>query len=517
MNQTNPALLPQRSASRVFRNKRPPGDRVGSRGRVIRNPTVAAPQVKGLRERRHRLVGFFFLIDLVLACWAVFAGLQLRAWQRFMTGIDPVLAPVTLDSPILIWSVGGGIGFVWLMLLFGGYEVANLHRMQAWFMNLLRALLLWSFGVWALIGLFQTGEFSPRIGVVYCVGSLATVFVLSRLIAFALLLHPERKHLADARVIIVGWNGNAEKLRAAIRRDPGQLQEIVGCVPMPDGKFEEAPPPDVSVLGDYEQLPDIVRACRADGIILSGVDCASQEIEQLVAFCQREFLTFRLVPRYFPALLTGLQLECVKGVPLLGVGELPCDRLPNRMIKRTLDVIGGVVGLVLSFPIIVIFGALVYRESPGPIIYRQRRTSRGGRNFTLYKIRSMRCDAEKESGAVWCSRDDPRRLKIGAFMRRYNIDELPQFWNVLKGDMSLVGPRPERPELIERFKDEIPNYNVRHEVRAGLTGWAQIQGLRGDTDLGERIQADLYYLENWSVVMDLYCLVATFFNNRNAQ
>jgi lipopolysaccharide/colanic/teichoic acid biosynthesis glycosyltransferase len=128
----------------------------------------------------------------------------------------------------------------------------------------------------------------------------------------------------------------------------------------------------------------------------------------------------------------------------------------------------------------------------------------------------MRINAESASGAVWCTKDDPRRLKIGTFMRKYNVDELPQFWNVLKGDMSLVGPRPERPELIERFKDEIPNYNARHEVRSGLTGWAQIHGLRGDTDLSKRIEADLYYLENWSVMMDLYCILATFFKVKNA-
>jgi len=128
----------------------------------------------------------------------------------------------------------------------------------------------------------------------------------------------------------------------------------------------------------------------------------------------------------------------------------------------------------------------------------------------------MRLNAEGASGAVWCKEADPRRLKIGTFMRKTNIDELPQFWNVLKGDMSLVGPRPERPELIARFKNEIPNYNARHEARAGLTGWAQINGLRGDTDLGKRIEADLYYLENWSVPLDIYCIFATFFKRKNA-
>lgn len=125
-------------------------------------------------------------------------------------------------------------------------------------------------------------------------------------------------------------------------------------------------------------------------------------------------------------------------------------------------------------------------------------------------------NAEAASGAVWAKRDDPRRLKIGVFMRKYNLDEVPQFWNVVKGDMSLVGPRPERPELIAQFKEHIPNYNARHEVRAGITGWAQVNGLRGDTDLRKRVEADLYYLENWSVLLDCQCILATFLSNKNS-
>jgi lipopolysaccharide/colanic/teichoic acid biosynthesis glycosyltransferase len=206
----------------------------------------------------------------------------------------------------------------------------------------------------------------------------------------------------------------------------------------------------------------------------------------------------------------------VSGVPLLGVNQLPLDRTFNRVLKRSVDVLGAVVGLGLCTLILPWFCAMVYLESPGPVIYRQRRISRSGRTFKIYKVRSMHLDAEQTTGAVWCKREDPRRLRIGTFMRRWNIDELPQFLNVLKGEMSLVGPRPERPELIEKFKDKIPNYNARLESRAGLTGWAQIHGLRGDTDLRKRVEADLYYLENWSLGLDLYCLAATLFKSKNA-
>jgi lipopolysaccharide/colanic/teichoic acid biosynthesis glycosyltransferase len=174
------------------------------------------------------------------------------------------------------------------------------------------------------------------------------------------------------------------------------------------------------------------------------------------------------------------------------------------------------VGILLSAPIIMVFAILVKRESHGPVFYKQVRVGRGGRTFRIIKIRSMRTDAEVETGAQWASENDGRRLHIGAFMRKWNIDELPQFWNVLKGEMSLVGPRPERPEFTKEFKYSVDYYNVRHTVRPGLTGWAAVNGWRGDTDLKERIRYDLDYIERWSVLFDFYIMLLTFLRNKNA-
>ena len=159
---------------------------------------------------------------------------------------------------------------------------------------------------------------------------------------------------------------------------------------------------------------------------------------------------------------------------------------------------------------------LIRREGPGPIFFKQIRTGRNGENFPIYKMRSMKVDAERGTGAQWAVENDPRRLKIGATMREWNLDEIPQFWNVLIGDMSLVGPRPERPELIKQFERDIPHYNPRHEVRPGITGWAQVNGLRGNTSLVDRIQYDLYYIENWSLWLDIQIMFLTFFRRKNA-
>jgi exopolysaccharide biosynthesis polyprenyl glycosylphosphotransferase len=241
-----------------------------------------------------------------------------------------------------------------------------------------------------------------------------------------------------------------------------------------------------------------------------------EEMLLLAETCGKEFVDFKLVPSCFQVLVSGLQLESIHGMPVLGIGKLPLHHAFNNAAKRCVDIIGGLVGLVVFAPVMGIFAAAVYLESRGSVLYRQRRIGLNGRPFDILKIRSMKPDAEAGNRPGWTVKDDPRCLKVGAFMRKWNIDELPQFWNVLKGDMSLVGPRPERPELIEGFKEEIQHYNVRHNVKPGVTGWAQVHGLRGDTSLLERIKFDLDYIENWTFFLDFQIMVMTFFKRKGA-
>ena len=260
----------------------------------------------------------------------------------------------------------------------------------------------------------------------------------------------------------------------------------------------------------------MLRAKCIDIVMLAERNASMTEIDDLATICEKEMVQLKVIPSYFQILVTGLSLQTISGVPILGISQLPLDRPVNHIIKRTVDIVGSIVGLILSVPIIAVFGTFVYLESPGPIFYRQTRMGRKGVTFEIIKIRSMKLDAENGGKAGWTVKDDPRRLKIGAFIRKWNIDELPQFWNVLKGEMSLVGPRPERPELIMNFKEEIEHYNARHASKPGVTGWAAINGLRGDTDLSERIRCDLYYLENWSLWMDFQIMFLTFFRRANA-
>jgi exopolysaccharide biosynthesis polyprenyl glycosylphosphotransferase len=271
----------------------------------------------------------------------------------------------------------------------------------------------------------------------------------------------------------------------------------------------------VPCLGTLEDLENVLAQHPSDMVILADLSGPREQSVQIANLCEREMIGFKIIPSCFRIFQSGLQLETVAGTPVVGVSSLPLDNSFNVVLKRMVDIVGAIVGLLLSAPIMLLFGMLVYLESRGPIFYRQRRTGANGQPFYIIKIRSMRLDAEK-NGAQWCKEDDPRRLRVGEFMRKWNIDEVPQFWNVLKGEMSLVGPRPERPELISGFKYQIPHYNARHHAKPGMTGWAQVNGLRGDTSLTDRIKADLWYLENWNLLLDFQVMLMTFMKRQNA-
>jgi exopolysaccharide biosynthesis polyprenyl glycosylphosphotransferase len=353
----------------------------------------------------------------------------------------------------------------------------------------------------------------------YCfvVGFIYSGIFLSawRLAFRQILIRSSWQSVLRERVLVVGWSRESDLLASKIFRDAGHHYEVIGCTPSAHGRLWVNPPRQVSILGDYNSLAEIIHNRKPSIVIMADLDPVVGEIIALSDLCEREHVQFKVIPSYFQIFTSGLQLEHVSGVPVLGIGLLPLDRVFNRIIKRAFDVVGSIAGLILSFPLILVFGYMVWRESPGPIFYSQIRSGKGGKNFRIYKLRSMKLDAET-NGVQWTKQNDPRRLKIGEKMRKWNIDELPQFWNVLVGDMSLVGPRPERPEHILRFKEQISHYNARHFGPPGLTGFAQINGMRGDTDLKERIRYDLYYLENWSLFLDIYIMIRTFFTSSGA-
>lgn len=266
---------------------------------------------------------------------------------------------------------------------------------------------------------------------------------------------------------------------------------------------------DAPHLGTYEQLADILRHSYVDEVVVA-LDAEEQgELEEILLTCESSGIKVALLPPYFQLLSSSPRISSEGDMLLIGINRVALDNMGFAFVKRAFDVIGSLILIVLTSPIMAAAAIGTKLSSPGPVLFKQKRVGRGRRVFSMYKFRSMRVNDAQDS--AWTVSGDPRRTKFGAFMRRYSIDELPQLFNVLRGDMSLVGPRPEIPEHVEHFRCNVPLYMVRHQVRPGMTGWAQINGLRGDTSIEARVEYDLFYIENWSLLFDLRILLSTPF------
>ena len=317
-----------------------------------------------------------------------------------------------------------------------------------------------------------------------------------------------KKGIGITPVLIVGTGPVAGILARRIKEHPqygfrleGFLTENAGEV----GQSIEGHP----VLGLVNELHNWAKSKGISEVMLARPDLKTNHLVDFLLDCEKELITVHVVPDLLEIMSTEISVNEVGGVPLFGLKESPMHGM-NLLIKRAFDIAFSVIILILISPILLIIAIVIKLDSKGPVIYAQERVGADGRQFIIYKFRSMRVDAEKD-GPVWAKSNDPRCTKIGALLRRHNLDELPQFFNVVRGDMSLVGPRPERPYYVEKFKNGIPRYMARHRVKSGITGWAQVNGLRGDSSIEERVKYDLFYIENWNLLFDIKILIMTLF------
>lgn len=466
------------------------------------------------RSRYHTLVAGAFSADLLV----VTAALLLAQWIRFETPVAGFGVPV--EDVFRARDYVGHIilGVALMMGMLANFRLYSRENLLS-YTNTLRIIFKASF-VWILLYLALTLmlKFDPPISRVFCALGLCMTLLLLPLwrgLLWRVISREEHSSSLRQRALVVGWSRDFSRAVEVFGTAPDRPFDIVGVIAPPGGEFQDKVPPYMPVMGSYESLETLLQLGVCQMVVVADDALKSGTLMHIATLCEKEMIEFKLVPTCFQVLLSGLHLESVGGIPVLGISRLPLHSTVNRYVKRFVDIIGGLVGLAISAPVIALFGVLIYRESPGPIFYRQRRLGANGRIFDMIKLRSMKLDAET-SGVGWTVKDDPRCLRVGAFMRRWNVDEIPQFWNVLRGDMSLVGPRPERPELIQQFKEEIPHYNARHNIKPGITGWAQVNGLRGDTDLSERVRFDLHYIENWNILLDFQIMFLTFVKREGA-
>lgn len=311
-----------------------------------------------------------------------------------------------------------------------------------------------------------------------------------------------KKGLNLKHVLIVGAGETASKYLDVIQHNKTYGYNYAGYISNDSDFYGKK-------LGDYSQLLDILYKYKFDEVVCALDIKDAEYIEKIVSDCEKSGTKISIIPFCYEYIPSKPYIDQIGTLPLINIRRIPLDNMGNAFMKRTLDILGSLSLILVTSPIMIITALIIKCTSKGPIIFKQERVGLNKSIFTMYKFRSMKVNSKETTG--WSTNNDPRKTKFGSFIRKFSIDELPQFFNVLKGDMSLVGPRPELPHFVDEFKDEVPLYMVKHQVKPGITGLAQINGFRGDTSIKKRIEFDIHYIESWSILMDFEILFKTAF------
>jgi Undecaprenyl-phosphate glucose phosphotransferase len=438
------------------------------------------------------------LVDAVMAGLAFAVSYMLRLQSEY-EDIDPFSHYIGM---MIIHSVIVVLVFMFYRLYHRQRATSHIDE----FYSIFGAASVGTIVAIALIWLVYKNQLDyPRLMMVYA-WILTIMFVwFGRIVHSRVQWQLQSRGYNEARVVIVGTSEVGRMILQKIRQSPGLGYRVVGFVD------DNSPPPTVlgvEVLGSTSDLPHLIREQRIDEVIIATPEASHQDILSIIARCEQSRVTIRVFPDVFQIMASEVSIGDLNGLPLLTMRDVALSGW-RVAVKRATDVVGGAIFLVLFSPLMLLVAILIKLDSPGSVFYVQERMGLDARPFPMLKFRSMRADAEAQTGPVWASASDPRRTRLGSIIRRLSVDELPQFINVVVGEMSLVGPRPERPVFVEQFKRSIPRYMDRHREKAGLTGWAQVNGLRGDTSVVERTKYDLWYIENWSLLLDLKILLRT--------
>ena len=382
--------------------------------------------------------------------------------------------------------------------------------------NIIRANTIGLLAIMVVLFAINIPDFSRgMIGVFYGINIVAES-LMRKSVRYAL-RRMRKKGYNVKHILLVGYSRAAEEYINKIKANPEWGYEVCGILDdhVPVGAVYKG----VQVTGEIDTLHTILPENRLDeiGITLSLSDY--DRLESIVNICEKSGVHTKFIPDYNSVIPSRPYLEDLDGLAVVNIRRVPLNNTANMLMKRLVDIVGALVAIVLSSPFMLVAAIGVKATSRGPLIFKQERVGLHNKPFQMYKFRSMEVQSTADEKKGWTTKNDPRVTKVGRILRSTSIDELPQFFNVLKGDMSLIGPRPERPLFVEKFKEEIPRYMIKHQVRPGITGWAQVNGYRGDTSIKKRIEYDLYYIENWSMTFDLKILFLTVFKgfvNKNA-
>lgn len=422
----------------------------------------------------------FMLSFLFRFEWGVFAYVPHLPWERYVT--------------LLLVAVPAFIICQYMLKMYSSVRRTSVTRELY---NCLRSAVVMGAVIIGGIFILKLSDFARSFVLIFA-GSVALIVGIQRGILRLVLRFFREKGFNVRYVVVIGDTDYAQKYQEAILKHKEMGYKIFDVLKEPD----------------CEKLEHILSNNIIDETVIA-IDVEEYKIlGKILEVCEKCGVKSAIVPSYVNYVPSKPQIDEIDGIPLINTRYIPLDNVFYAFIKHAFDFLAALIMVILLSPVMAICAILVKASSEGEILFKQQRVGFGGEQFTIYKFRSMRAGGKTDG---WTVENDPRRTKIGTFLRKTNLDELPQLFNVLKGEMSLVGPRPEQVDYVKQFKEEIPKYMIKHRVRPGITGWAQVNGLRGDTSIEERIKKDIYYIENWSLLFDIKILFLTVFGkNKNA-
>lgn len=397
--------------------------------------------------------------------------------------------PVNVYMSALIFVIPGYLILYSLFQLYMPRRVQS-RRREVW--NIVQANVIGFMGFIFVLYFTKQEHFSRQMLVLFLVINV-TLECISRNVIRYVLWKMRSQGFNQKHILLVGNSRAAGQYQEKIRQNPRWGYHILG------------------VLDDIDKLEETIREHDLDEIVITLRMSEYEKLERVVDICEKSGVHTKFIPDYGNLIPTRPYIEDVQGIPVINIRRVPLNSRWNQFLKRTVDIAGALIAIVLFSPVMLITAISLKIAGNGSVIYKQERVGMHNKKFCMYKFRSMIEQDEAYEKEKWTVKNDARITTIGKFIRKMSIDELPQLFNVVKGEMSLVGPRPERPQFVEKFKNEIPRYMVKHQVRPGMTGWAQIHGYRGDTSIEKRIEYDLYYIENWSLGLDFKILCLTLF------
>ncbi|MGX4583417.1 undecaprenyl-phosphate glucose phosphotransferase [Paenibacillus chitinolyticus] len=469
-----------------------------------------------LRRNQQFLTQVYAIFDFAV----IQTAFLIAWWVKFESGWLDANQPIPI-SVYAVWSAVYGAVAVAVGFFVGLYGPNRKKRFADALIKIVQTHLISLFIQLSLLFFFKEVHISREFLAMYIVLDIVLITVY-RYVLKESLKRLREKGYNKQFVLILGAGTLGRRFHDNLLQHPELGYEIIGFLDDHSGHSEhkELPAaPYKPVIGSLDDLDEILQDKLIDEVIIALPLDVHHKFPRIIAACEKAGVRTLIIPDFFDYLPARPFFDNFAGMPLINVRDIPLDMISNRVIKRAFDLAFSLTAILITLPVMIVIAAAIKLTSPGPVIFKQERVGLNRRKFYMYKFRSMRQETANTSDTGWTTADDPRKTKLGAFLRKTSLDELPQFFNVLFGHMSVVGPRPERPFFVEQFKEEIPKYMVKHHIRPGITGWAQSNGLRGDTSISDRIQHDIFYIENWSFLFDIKIIWKTIvngFTNKNA-